>query len=1068
MPAAPSSSAELLDLIRKSGIVPPDRLAAVIPDPNALPPETQKVAALLVNKGVITRFQAQQLLAGRHKGFRLGAYAVLDQLGRGGMGAVYLAEHTELRRKVAIKVLISAKDDDQKLALERFLREARAAAALDHPNIVRIFDVCRHGEVPYLVMEYVEGETLQQLIDRDGAIPYTTASDYIAQAAAGLQHAHEKGFVHRDIKPGNLMRDKSGSVKILDMGLARSSTNERDKLTERLDHGAVVGTADFIAPEQALNLPQIDIRADIYSLGATFFALITGKPPFEGNTTQKLLHHQMTAAPQLAKIDATLPKGLSAVVAKMLAKKPADRFQTPAELIAALAPWLGNSSRILAGLSRTNLGQGAELHATLHDIARRNSGRLRVTADLVDDSDEVDPSTAARETGAVAVAETTRSESSKPKKEKAKKGKSGFRKELIFAALGLLAPAGAAVGWFAFGHKEEKPKTNPDAVELLPPPATFNPNPNPQPAPKNPAPNTDPKPKDPPPKGLPPAGPLRVIYQLDLTNQKPFNVRGSHESTGQQIGRDVRLVPLEKSGDGDFPAGWSGTPYAADSEAEYWAELRGTRTILGMRNLRAASAMLLSPDMTIPETRCRVRFEYMTEGTGGKIGLLKFKSTERPRSTGLLELFTLPGTGGSWRTVEANVDLRGMANGFFEFHNSDSNSAHGFYLASFEVTEPKPDSDPVLYRLDLTGQKQFAIRSGLKMVGDQKLADVLSRTGIGEPPTGWIARCYNLDSRIEFFADDPRLGQAIGIKNVEGPGSAMLFSPKFDCLGGICRLKFDYSAAVRSGRFAVRFKPNDNRGAWDVAKPQVTGDVWRGEDLIVDLKQASGGVFEFHNSDENKDASLRIRNVVITELPAGTVPPPSGSASPSPGPAGPDLSKLKEVGVVYRFNAATLAPFRVTKEGGTRTSGNPERLPAGVSARCWKATANGEFRLDEVAGAAGLGLTNLSDEMSAQFSFELEKELNLVLQPGKAYRVKVSYLTKNDATGTVVVQTQDYKHVASTKLAGTGGQWQDAAVSFERKDGIPVRLTIDNNAVGEGNTLYFKSIEVVELEPVKK
>src|SRR5262249_54463650 len=155
MPAAPSSSAELLDLIRKSGIVPPDRLAAVIPDPNALPPETQKVAALLVNKGVITRFQAQQLLAGRPKGFRLGAYAALGQLGRGGMGAVYLAEHPELRRKVAIKVLISAKDDDQKLALERFLREARAAAALDHPNIVRIFDVCRHGEVPYLVMEYV-------------------------------------------------------------------------------------------------------------------------------------------------------------------------------------------------------------------------------------------------------------------------------------------------------------------------------------------------------------------------------------------------------------------------------------------------------------------------------------------------------------------------------------------------------------------------------------------------------------------------------------------------------------------------------------------------------------------------------------------------------------------------------------------------------------------------------------------------------------------------------------------------------------------------------------------------
>src|SRR5262249_34943613 len=176
--------------------------------------EPQKAAATLVAKGYITRFQAQQLLAGRHKGFRIGAYVVKDLLGRGGMGAVYLAEHTELHRKGAIKVLVPGKDEDQKLALERVLREARAAAALDHPNIVRIFDVSRTGEVPYLVMEYVEGETLQHVLDRGGAIPYPTATDYIAQAAAGLQHAHERNFVHRDIKPGNLILDKSGTVKI--------------------------------------------------------------------------------------------------------------------------------------------------------------------------------------------------------------------------------------------------------------------------------------------------------------------------------------------------------------------------------------------------------------------------------------------------------------------------------------------------------------------------------------------------------------------------------------------------------------------------------------------------------------------------------------------------------------------------------------------------------------------------------------------------------------------------------------------------------------------------------------
>ncbi len=155
-------------------------------------------------------------------------------------------------------------------------------AALDHPNIVRIFDVARHNKLPYLVMEYVEGETLQHTIDNEGAIPYATAVEYVAQAAAGLQHAHEKGLVHRDIKPGNLIRDKSDTIKILDMGLARSA-NASDMLTAHMDNGAVVGTADFIAPEQALSNPSVDIRADIYSLGGNFIlpSSSAGRPSME-------------------------------------------------------------------------------------------------------------------------------------------------------------------------------------------------------------------------------------------------------------------------------------------------------------------------------------------------------------------------------------------------------------------------------------------------------------------------------------------------------------------------------------------------------------------------------------------------------------------------------------------------------------------------------------------------------------------------------------------------------------------------------------------------------------------
>ena len=451
MPVAPVSPVGLLELITRSGIASADELAVAAPE-GSLPADPRKAAAVLVQKGVITRFQATQLLQGRHKGFVLGPYVVLDLLGRGGMGAVYLARHIDLHRKVAIKLLVPVRDSDQKLAYERFIREARSAAALDHPNIVRLFDVSRYNEVPFLVMEHVDGETLQQVLDRDGPLPPSTASDAIAQAAAGLQHAHERGFVHRDIKPGNLIRDRFGSVKILDMGLARSFDDPNHKLTETLDSGAVVGTADFISPEQALNAPTIDIRSDIYSLGATFYTLIAGKPPFEGNTTQKLLNHQMKPAPKLIDADPTVPEKLSAIVAKMMSKKAADRFQTPAEVISALAPWLGNSARVVAGLSRTNLAIGSGQNASLADLASGQSSRRLGTAYFPgDDSSEVNPLVVAPETGSVASAETTRTLAPTAVETPAlpaPQRKPWYLKPAVLAiAATLLLGAGAAIGF---------------------------------------------------------------------------------------------------------------------------------------------------------------------------------------------------------------------------------------------------------------------------------------------------------------------------------------------------------------------------------------------------------------------------------------------------------------------------------------------------------------------------------------------------------------------------------------------------------------------------------------------
>jgi len=364
--AAATSTVELLDFVRRSGVVAADQLNRFVAGQPNLPTDPTQSANLLVQKKILTAFQAKLLLAGRYKGFRLGAYLLQDQLGQGGMGAVYLAVHETLRRKAAIKVLPPG---GNKLSVERFLREARAAAALDHPNIVRTHDVGRDGDIHFLVMEYVEGQTLDRLLTASGPLSTQRAVEYIAQAATGLQHAYEKGFIHRDIKPSNLILSKDGTVKILDMGLARSFEKD-DQLTALLDHDAVVGTADYISPEQAMNDPSVDIRTDIYSLGATFFAILTGRPPFDGPTASKLIQHQMKAPPSLSQLDKTIPKVLAQVVAKMLMKKPEDRYQTPADVILALQPWLSDTPSLMAGLAQTRASSG-QLSSQQLNLARQ-------------------------------------------------------------------------------------------------------------------------------------------------------------------------------------------------------------------------------------------------------------------------------------------------------------------------------------------------------------------------------------------------------------------------------------------------------------------------------------------------------------------------------------------------------------------------------------------------------------------------------------------------------------------------------------------------------------------------
>ncbi len=342
---APTSVTELLDRLRKSGLVPVDRLEGFLAGLQTSDPNghlTTPVAMLdrLVNAGLITGFHADKLAAGKYKGFHLGSYLILDQLGAGEMGQVYLAEHGHMRRLVALKVLTPHAFENNPVAKERFFREARAAGTLDHPNIVRVFDLCQEGKILYLVMEYVDGLSFQTLVTQLGPIDVTAACHYARQVAFGLQNAHEMGFVHRDIKPANLLLDRTGVVKILDLGLVRSEADAGTLLTQQLDNKNILGTADYMAPEQAVDSSKVDARADVYSLGATLYFLLAGRPLFpEGRTAQKLVWQQIKEPVPISRLRPEVPAELAAVVHRMLQKRPADRFQTVNDVFEALAPF---------------------------------------------------------------------------------------------------------------------------------------------------------------------------------------------------------------------------------------------------------------------------------------------------------------------------------------------------------------------------------------------------------------------------------------------------------------------------------------------------------------------------------------------------------------------------------------------------------------------------------------------------------------------------------------------------------------------------------------------------------
>jgi WD40 repeat protein/serine/threonine protein kinase len=340
MPVATISLVEALEQYR---LLEAQQLADVRADLVRRYPESRDLARELIQRGWLTPFQVNHLLNGTGASLLLGSYVLLERVGQGGMGEVFKARNWKLGKIVALK-LIRKEKLSRPDAVRRFQREVRAAAQLSHPNVVHAFDADQVGDLHMLVMEYVEGIDLHKIVKEHGPLPVRQACDCVRQAALGLQHAFERGLVHRDIKPHNLLVGNAGTpaagvVKILDMGLARIEQTASDDSTAGMTQdGIVVGTPDYIAPEQVTGASSVDIRADLYSLGCTLYYLLAGRPPFAGGSYgQKLMCHQTADPPAVDLVRPEVPPGLAAIARKLMAKLPEHRFQTPAELAAVLS-----------------------------------------------------------------------------------------------------------------------------------------------------------------------------------------------------------------------------------------------------------------------------------------------------------------------------------------------------------------------------------------------------------------------------------------------------------------------------------------------------------------------------------------------------------------------------------------------------------------------------------------------------------------------------------------------------------------------------------------------------------
>lgn len=338
---APTVANEFYELLQKSELLSADQVRRVVAKLE-LSDETspEVVARTLVQKRVLTPFQAERLLEGRYRGFVIDGYRVREVLGVGGMGCVYIAEDRDADRKVALKVLSTEHSLDAGM-LARMKLEALAGMQIKHPNVIQTYRIDSTGAIHYMVMELMRGISLHELVALHGPVKWSMTCDMFRQVADGLQAAHEKGIIHRDIKPANVLIDANGVAKLLDFGLARLEESAGDEFSLAMIFGHdCLGTPDYIAPEQAADSNSVDVTADIYSLGCTMYVALTGRVPFPEKTNAAKIEAHRTKLPRpIQEIRLDVPDAVISIVAKMMAKKPQDRFASVAEVAAALKPY---------------------------------------------------------------------------------------------------------------------------------------------------------------------------------------------------------------------------------------------------------------------------------------------------------------------------------------------------------------------------------------------------------------------------------------------------------------------------------------------------------------------------------------------------------------------------------------------------------------------------------------------------------------------------------------------------------------------------------------------------------